>query len=173
MVVPWTGFPLRALLEEVQPTRAARYVRFVSIHDPELPGVASQPWYPWPYFEGLRLDEATNELSLLATGIYGHPLPPQHGAPLRLVVPWKYGFKSLKSLVRIELVAERPPTFWNRLQPREYGFYANVDPHTPHPRWSQASERRIDTGARVPTQVYNGYGAFVADLYPRGPSNPA
>ena len=123
-----------------------------------MPGIRSQPWYPCPTSRGLRLDEAMNELALVATGIYGRPLPPQHGAPIRMVLPWKYGFKSIKSIVRIELVAERPSTFWNQLQPREYGFHGNVDPHTPHPRWSQATERLIDTGARVPTEVYNGYG---------------
>ncbi|MAC26619.1 MAG: protein-methionine-sulfoxide reductase catalytic subunit MsrP [Sandaracinus sp.] len=174
MVVPWTGFSLRALLARVEPTSAARFVRFVSAEDPtQMPGLRTQPWYPWPYFEALRLDEAMHPLAMLATGVYGRPLPPQHGAPIRLVVPWKYGFKSAKSVARIELLRSRPETFWSRLEPREYGFYANVDPATPHPRWSQARERLIDTGSEVPTLVYNGYGEEVAGLYPRGPSRPA
>ncbi|MEM1418214.1 MAG: protein-methionine-sulfoxide reductase catalytic subunit MsrP [Myxococcota bacterium] len=166
MTVPWTGFPLSALLERVEPRSEARYVRFVTASRPaEMPGLRNADWYPWPYHEGLRLDEARNELTLLATGIYGHALPPQHGAPVRLVVPWKYGFKSIKSIVRIELTAEEPPTFWHTLQPREYGFLANVDPEVPHPRWSQATERTIDTGARLPTRRYNGYERYVAGLY--------
>ncbi|MEM9067359.1 MAG: protein-methionine-sulfoxide reductase catalytic subunit MsrP [Myxococcota bacterium] len=170
MVVPWTGLPLRALLDRVRPLGSAHYVRFVTVHDTRMPGIRNQPHYPWPYFEALRLDEAMNELTLLATGIYGRPLPPQHGAPVRLVVPWKYGFKSIKSIVRIEVLEERPSTFWSQLQPAEYGFVGNVDPATPHPRWSQAEERMIDTGARVPTQPYNGYGEWVASLYPGGAS---
>ncbi len=171
MVVPWTGFPLARLLEAVGVQSGARYVRMVTANDPEqMPGIRSQGWYPWPYHEGLRLDEAMNDLTLLATGIYGHELPPQHGAPIRLVVPWKYGFKNIKSIVKIELVAEEPPTFWHTLAASEYGFYGNVDPGTPHPRWSQASERRIDDGSRQPTLVYNGYEEQVASLYPGGPS---
>jgi len=166
MVVPWTGFPLRALLARVEPTSHARFVRFVTAEDEaQMPGIADQPWYPWPYREALRLDEANHELTLLATGIYGHPLPGQHGAPIRLVTPWKYGFKSIKSIVRIEVTREQPETFWNGLQPSEYGFYGNVDPAVPHPRWSQATERMIDTGARVPTEPYNGYGELVASMY--------
>lgn len=166
MVVPWSGFPLRALLQEAQPTSDARYVRFVSaVDEAQMPGVRAADWYPWPYHEGLRLDEAMNELTFIATGVYGHPLPPQHGAPLRLVVPWKYGFKSAKSLVRIELVRAEPPTFWHRMFPQEYGFTANVDPEVPHPRWSQATERMIDSGAEVPTRLFNGYGEWVSGLY--------
>jgi sulfoxide reductase catalytic subunit YedY len=164
--IPWTGFPLRRLLGSVQPLSSARFVRFVSYSDPKTqPGVASQPWYPWPYFEGLRMDEAMHELTLLATGVYGKVLPGQHGAPIRLLTPWKYGFKSAKAIVRIELVAERPPTFWNKLVPDEYDFLGNVDPATAHPRWSQATERLIDDGRRIPTLPYNGYGALVAGLY--------
>ena len=166
MTVPWTGFPFKALIDEVRPLSSARYVRLVTFLKPEqAPGQKSQPWYPWPYFEGLTLQEASNELALLATGIYGHPLPKQHGAPIRLVVPWKYGFKSIKSIVRIEFVEEQPSTFWNQLEPGEYDFQANVNPDVPHPRWSQATERLITTGDRVPTHLYNGYGEHVAHLY--------
>lgn len=158
MVVPWTGFPLAALLDRVEPNRDARFVRFVSFPPrDDAPGMARQSHYPWPYHEALRIDEARHDLAMLATGVYGRPLPNQHGAPLRLVVPWKYGFKSIKGVQKIELTAERPPTFWNRLQPREYSFLANIDPDAPHPRWSQAKERMIDTGAEVPTRKYNGY----------------
>ncbi len=171
MVVPWTGFPLHALLDQVQPHRDAHFVRFWSVDDASLPGVESQPWYPWPYFEALRMDEAMHDLTFLALGMYGRELPPQHGAPVRLVVPWKYGFKSIKSIARIEVVQQKPDTFWNRLEPREYGFYANVDPQRPHPRWSQAHHRMLGTGYRVPTEAYNGYGPLVADLYPNGPSH--
>ena len=173
MVVPWTGFPLRALLERVQPMRDANFVRFWSVDDETLPGVQSQPWYPWPYFEGLRMDEAMHELAFVALGMYGRELRRQHGAPVRLVVPWKYGFKSIKSIARIELVRQKPETFWNRLEPREYGFYANVDPDRAHPRWSQAHHRMIDTGVRIPTEPYNGYAEHVAHLYPRGASHRA
>ena len=166
MAVPWTGFPLKALIEKAGPLSAARYVRLVSFHRPALaPGQAMQDWYPWPYYEALRLDEAMHELTLLATGIYGHPLPMQHGAPIRLVTPWKYGFKSIKSIARIELVDRQPPSFWNDVAPAEYGLEANVDPAVPHPRWSQAMERLIDTGQLVPTAPFNGYGELVAGLY--------
>ena len=166
MTVPWTGFPMKALIDYVQPTSAAEYVRLVTFHRPEqAPGIKAQPWYPWPYFEGLTMAEATNELTLLATGIYGHALPKQHGAPIRLVAPWKYGFKSIKSIVKIEFTKRQPPTFWNQLAPKEYDFWANVNPDIPHPRWSQATERLIGTTDRVPTQLYNGYGEYVAHLY--------
>ena len=169
MAVPWNGFPLSALLDRVEPTSRARYVRFVSFLRPqEAPGQPSQPWYPWPYFEGLRMDEAMNELTFLAFGIYGRPLPNQHGAPMRLVVPWKYGYKSAKGIVRIELVESQPPTFWSRLQPTEYPFESNVNPSVPHPRWSQATERLLGTNERVPTQLYNGYAEQVASLYRSG-----
>lgn len=166
MTVPWTGFPLKALIDHVQPKSNAKFVRMITFNRPEqAPGIKSQSWYPWPYFEGLTMAEATNELTLLATGIYGHALPKQHGAPIRLVTPWKYGYKSIKSIVKIEFTRRKPPTFWNKLAPDEYDFYANVNPKVPHPRWSQASERLISTGERVPTRMYNGYGDFVADLY--------
>jgi sulfoxide reductase catalytic subunit YedY len=166
MVVPWTGFPLRALVEWAAPRPEARYVRFETFHRPsEALGQVLTFWYPWPYVEGLRIDEATSELALVATGIYGKPLPRQHGAPLRIVVPWKYGFKSAKSLVRIDFVAERPATFWNAVAPHEYGFEANVDPEVAHPRWSQATERLLGSDERQPTLKYNGYQKWVAALY--------
>jgi sulfoxide reductase catalytic subunit YedY len=131
----------------------------------QAPGQKKQPWYPWPYYEGLTMEEAMNELTLMVTGIYGHELPKQHGAPLRLATPWKYGFKSIKGIVKIEFTREQPKTFWNDLAPNEYGFAANVNPNVPHPRWSQATERVIDTGERIPTLMYNGYGEYVANLY--------
>lgn len=166
MTVPWTGFPFKALIDAAKPLSSARYVRLLTFLDPDqAPGQQPQSRLPWPYFEGLTLQEAANELTLLATGIYGHQLPVQHGAPIRLVVPWKYGFKSIKSIVSIEFVAEQPPTFWNELQSSEYDFRANVDPAVPHPRWSQATERLIGTDERVPTLPYNGYGEQVAHLY--------
>ncbi|MGK2858026.1 MAG: protein-methionine-sulfoxide reductase catalytic subunit MsrP [Thermoanaerobaculia bacterium] len=166
MAVPWSGVPLARLLERVEPSVDAKYVRFVSFNRPkEAPGIDSQPWYPWPYFEALRIDEAMNELAMLVTGVYGHALPKQHGAPVRLVVPWKYGYKSAKSIVRIELVAAQPTTFWSDLEPAEYDFLANVNPTVPHPRWSQASERLIGTLETRKTIEYNGYGQEVARLY--------
>jgi methionine sulfoxide reductase catalytic subunit len=166
MVVPWTGFPLRELLRRAQPRPEATHVRFVSVHRPEqMRGQRRETWYHWPYYEALRHDEAMNELALVVTGIYGHRLSPQHGAPVRLIVPWKYGYKSPKSIVRIELVAEQPGTFWNDLQPSEYSFLSNVDPTVPHPRWSQASERVVGSGERIETFPFNGYGEWVADLY--------
>jgi len=165
MVIPWLGFPLSKLLDEVQPTADAKYVRFETILDPEnMPGQKS-PWFNWPYVEGLRLDEAMNELTLLATGLYGKDLLPQNGAPIRLVTPWKYGFKSIKSIVKIDLVADMPTSLWMDSAPREYGFYANVNPDVPHPRWSQASERRIGELGRRPTLKFNGYEEQVAYLY--------
>jgi len=167
MQVPWTGFPLKALLDQVEPQASAKFVRFVSFSDPEhLPGVKETvAYYPWPYHEGLRLDEARNPLAFLVLGSYGHPLPMQHGAPLRLHCPWKYGYKSAKSIVRIELTAEAPPTFWHALQPAEYGFYSNVNPKKPHPRRSQEIEEDLGTGERRPTLLYNGYGEQVAGMY--------
>lgn len=166
MAVPWTGFPMKAFVELAKPTSQAKFVRLVSFDDPEqAPGQRARDAYPWPYYEGLTLAEATNELTLLVTGIYGHELPKQHGAPIRLVVPWKYGFKSIKSIVLVEFRSEQPPTFWNTAVPHEYDFAANVDPAKPHPRWSQATERIIDTGKRVPTLPFNGYGEWVAGLY--------
>ncbi len=165
MAVPWTGIPMRAFLDLVEPLSGARYVRFVSFYRPEEAIGQRDASYPWPYYEGLTIEEARNELTLLATGIYGKPLPPQHGAPIRLVVPWKYGYKSIKSIVKIEFVARQPRTFWNDLQPHEYDFLSNVDPRVPHPRWSQAEERMLGTGEIRPTLLYNGYGAWVAHLY--------
>ena len=167
VVVPWIGFPFRKLLEKVAPTSGARYVRMVSFDRPEqAPGQREQTWYEWPYYEALRLDEAMNEVAFLATGMYGHPLQKQNGAPIRLAVPWKYGYKSIKSIRRIELTRERPPTFWNDLQPDEYGWLSNVDPTVDHPRWSQATEEIVGTDREVPTLPYNGYGEWVSDLYP-------
>lgn len=165
MVIPWTGFPLAALLKEVEPTSDARYVLLETIYDPEqMPGQNSS-WYQWPYVEGLRLDEAMHDLTILATGLYGKPLLPQSGAPVRLVVPWKYGFKNIKSIVKIDLVAEQPTSLWMATTPHEYGFYANVNPEVPHPRWSQATERRIGELSRRPTLLFNGYEEEVAALY--------
>ena len=167
MVVPWIGFPMKTLLEKVQPTAEAQYVRMLTFLDADMAPQQRNPSLPWPYFEGLTLAEAMNDLTLLTVGIYGHILPPQHGAPIRLIVPWKYGFKSIKSIVSIELTDKKPRTFWNTLAPREYGFEANVNPNVPHPRWSQARERMIGTGERLPTLIYNGYGDAVAHLYER------
>ena len=165
MVIPWTGFPLSRLLAEVEPQPEARYVRFETVYRPEeMPGQRDR-FYPWPYVEGLRLDEAMHDLTILATGMYGRELTPQNGAPVRLVVPWKYGFKSIKSIVKIDLVAEQPTSLWMALAPNEYGFYANVNPEVAHPRWSQASERRIGELERRPTLPFNGYAEQVAGLY--------
>ena len=165
MVIPWQGFPLAALLEDVKPTAEAKYIRFESIYDPkELPGQKNL-YYPWPYVEGLRLDEATNDLTILATGLYGKDLLPQNGAPVRLVVPWKYGFKSIKSITKIDLVSEMPVSLWMDSAPNEYGFYANVNPSVDHPRWSQATERRIGEFSRRPTLMFNGYEKEVTALY--------
>jgi sulfoxide reductase catalytic subunit YedY len=166
MVIPWLGFPLAKLLREVQPKAEAKYVRFESLLDPaQYPNQGPLSLYPWPYTEGLRLDEAMHDLTLMVTGLYGKPLPNSNGAPLRLAVPWKYGFKSIKAIVKIELVAEQPKTLWSTLAPHEYGFYSNVNPQRPHPRWSQATERRIGEPGRRPTLMFNGYEKQVADLY--------
>ena len=166
MVIPWTGFPLANLLKEVEPTSDAKYVRFETVYRPEeMPGQGNSFFYPWPYQEGLRLDEAMNDLALLATGLYGQSLPNPNGAPIRLVVPWKYGFKSIKSIVKIELTDQQPETLWNTVGPNEYGFYSNVNPERSHPRWSQASERRIGELSRRPTLMFNGYAEQVANLY--------
>ena len=165
MVIPWLGFPLGALLEDVEPQASAKFVRFQGVYDPEnMPGQKGH-YLDFPYVEGLRLDEAMNDLVILATGLYGKALPIQDGAPIRLVVPWKYGFKSIKSIVRIDLVADMPVTSWSKYAPFEYGFYANVNPDVPHPRWSQSTERRIGEFARRPTLLFNGYGDQVAYLY--------
>lgn len=166
MIVPWTGFPLSKLIEKVSPKSEAKFVKFVTFHRPDqAPGFNESPEYPWPYTEGLRMDEAMNPLTLVTTGLYGKPLPKQNGAPIRIVVPWKYGYKSIKSIVKIEFVARQPKTLWETLAPNEYPFESNVNPRVPHPRWSQATERLIDTGNRVNTQLYNGYGEYVAKLY--------
>ncbi len=165
MVIPWMGFPLAKLLAEAEPTSDAKFVRFEAVYRPqEMPGQGS-PFYEWPYQEGLRLDEAMHDLTLLATGLYGELLPNQSGAPLRLVVPWKYGFKSIKGIVKIELTDTQPNTLWSTASPREYGFYSNVNPNVSHPRWSQASERRIGELARRPTLMFNGYEKEAAYLY--------
>jgi len=165
MVIPWLGFPLRDLLDAVEPTSHGRYVEFTTLYDPaQMPG-QRRGVLPWPYVEGLRLDEARHPLTLLATGLYGRNLPNQNGAPIRLVVPWKYGFKSIKSIVRIRLVRSQPPTTWNLMAPNEYGFFANVNPNVDHPRWSQARERRLGELRRRRTLMFNGYGEQVASLY--------
>jgi sulfoxide reductase catalytic subunit YedY len=172
MVVPWVGFPMRRILEAVEPTGDAKYVRFTSFYDPDItkgPGLRSS-FLPWPYTEGLRIEEMANDLAFFAVGAYGQTLPKQHGAPIRMVVPWKYGFKGAKSVVRIEFVAEQPATFWNTINGYEYKFESNVEPDVPHPRWSQATERLVGPGSEFsweqqPTLPYNGYGDYVADLY--------
>lgn len=165
MVIPWTGFPLASLLNMVEPTSGAKYVRFETVYRPEEMKGQGSPFYPWPYQEGLRIDEAMNNLAILATGMYGETILPQNGAPIRLVVPWKYGFKSIKSIVKIELVSEQPNTLWNSVATNEYGFFANVNPTVDHPRWSQASERRIGELNRRASLLFNGYGEQVAGLY--------
>lgn len=165
MVIPWLGFPLANILREVEPTGAARFVAFQTLYDPRTMLSSAQAGIRFPYVEGLRLDEAMHPLTILASGLYGRTLLPQNGAPLRLVVPWKYGFKSIKSIVRITLTAEQPPMTWNIAAPREYGFYSNVNPEVSHPRWSQATERRIGEWTRRPTLLFNGYGDEVASLY--------
>ncbi len=165
MVIPWLGFPLRDLIIRLEPTSRAKHVAFETLFDPgQMPGEA-QPNLKWPYVEGLRIDEAMHPLTLLATGIYGHALPNQCGAPIRLVVPWKYGFKGIKSIVKIRFTEKQPLTTWSETAPREYGFHANVNPDVPHPRWSQATERRIGELKRRPTLLFNGYGEQVASLY--------
>jgi sulfoxide reductase catalytic subunit YedY len=165
MAVPWTGFPLSKLVALAKPTSGAKYIRFETFMDKAMAPGQRAFFYPWPYTEGLTLAEAGNDLAFMVTGIYGKPLPNQFGAPIRLAVPWKYGFKSVKSIVKLSFVAERPKTFWEGLQASEYGFWANVNPEVSHPRWSQASERVLGSGDRIPTQLFNGYGEFVAGLY--------
>ncbi len=165
MVIPWVGFPLADLIKSVNPTSRAKYVAFETLHDPEQMPAQKTSLLPWPYVEGLSIAEAMNPLTLLAVGLYGRELPNQNGAPLRLVVPWKYGFKSIKSIVRITLTERQPPTTWSRLNPREYGFYANVNPAVDHPRWSQKKERRIGEWTKRETLPFNGYGEQVAHLY--------
>ncbi len=166
MAVPWTGFPFSELVKRAEPKPEAKFVRFVTVNRPkEMPGMKMAPWYPWPYYEGLRMDEALNPLALMVTGLYGKPLPKQNGAPIRMIVPWKYGYKSIKSVVTVEFVAKRPKTFWNDVASSEYGFYSNVNPKKPHPRWSQAVEKVIPNMDRRPTLLYNGYEKWVAEMY--------
>jgi sulfoxide reductase catalytic subunit YedY len=165
MVIPWVGFPLKALLDQVEPTSQARYVAFETLYDPKRMPNQRTGVLGWPYVEGLRLDEAMHPLTILASGLYGESLPPQDGAPLRLVVPWKYGFKGIKSIVKIKLLEGQPPTTWNREGPDEYGFYSNVNPQVNHPRWSQARERRIGEFGMRETLIFNGYADQVGHLY--------
>ena len=165
MAVPWTGFPLRQLVDLARPASGAKYVVMKTFLDKAVAPGQKQFWYPWPYTEGLTLEEARNDLAFMVTGVYGKTLPNQHGAPLRLAVPWKYGFKSVKSINQITFSADRPKTFWEGLQASEYGFWANVNPQVAHPRWSQAEERVLGTNDRVPTLLFNGYEAEVGGLY--------
>ncbi len=166
MVVPWTGYPLAKLLQKFKPLSSANYVRFVSFDRPdEAIGQRIQPQLPWPFFEALRLDEAMNELAFVVTGVYGEPLPKQHGAPWRLAIPWKYGYKSPKSIVRIEFTREQPPTFWTTITPNEYGFYSNVNPFVSHPRWAQNKDLPLGTTLQLDTMIFNGYESYVSDLY--------
>ncbi|AUG53954.1 protein-methionine-sulfoxide reductase catalytic subunit MsrP [Thalassospira marina] len=165
MTVPWTGFPLKALVDFAKPMSGAKYIEMeTASQEDTMPGL-KQFWYPWPYVEGLTMAEATNELTMIATGLYGEPIPKQNGAPLRLVTPWKYGFKNIKSIVRFTFTDKRPVGYWERIADNEYGFWANVNPKVPHPRWSQAQERLLSNGEEVPTQLYNGYADYVADIY--------
>jgi sulfoxide reductase catalytic subunit YedY len=165
MTVPWTGFPLKALVDFARPLTSAQYLVMTTFEDSEIAPGQRQFWYPWPYVEGLTMAEATNDLAFIATGIYGKPMPKQNGAPLRLAVPWKYGFKSVKSIVRFTFTDQRPVSFWEEIAGNEYGFWANVNPEVPHPRWSQAEERLLGSDEKVPTRLFNGYGAFVAGIY--------
>jgi methionine sulfoxide reductase catalytic subunit len=166
MAVPWTGFPLAKLVELAKPTSAAKYVRMETFNDRAMAvGQRGNSFYPWPYVEGVTMAEATNDLAFMVTGAYGKPVSKSQGAPLRLALPWKYGFKSIKSIVRVNFTDQRPKTFWEALQASEYGFWANVNPEVPHPRWSQATEEVIGTRERRPTLLFNGYGEFVADIY--------
>jgi sulfoxide reductase catalytic subunit YedY len=166
MVIPWNGVQLRDVVDRLEPLASARFVEFTTLHDPaQMPGQRNAMILPWPYVEGLRLDEARHPLSLLVTGMYGRPLPNQNGAPLRLIVPWKYGFKGGKAIVKIRFTETQPATTWNDVLPGEYGFYANVNPEVDHPRWSQARERRIGEFFKKPTLMFNGYADQVASLY--------
>jgi methionine sulfoxide reductase catalytic subunit len=162
---PWTGFPLRALVALAEPLGSAKYVQFTSFENPDVADGQKESWYPWPYLEGVTMAEAANDLAFMVIGAYGKPLPKQNGAPLRLALPWKYGFKSAKGLVRFTITDKQPVNFWQALQASEYGFWANVNPDVPHPRWSQATERELTTGDRVPTLLFNGYAEYVADIY--------
>ena len=165
IAVPWSGFPMKALVDFARPQSGAKYVAMRTFLDKKVAPGQRQFWYPWPYLEGMTIAEATNELAFMVTGAYGKPVAKQNGAPLRLAVPWKYGFKSIKSIVRFTFTDKRPKSFWEDIQAKEYGFWANVNPKVSHPRWSQATEKVLGTGERVPTLLYNGYGEFVAHLY--------
>lgn len=171
MAVPWIGFTLGDLLKQIKPKTQAKYVVFQTVvQNDAMPVIEQLPWYPWPYQEAITIEEAMNDLTFMVTGIYGNDLPKQFGAPIRLILPWKYGFKSVKSIVSMKLTDTAPKTFWNEINASEYGFWANVNPKVHHPRWSQASERDIETGNRRPTKIYNGYEKYVANLYPEKPS---
>ena len=165
MTVPWSGFSLNKILSLVEPSSDAKFIKFETFYEPDIAPGQKQKWYPWPYQEGITIDEAKNDLSFIATGIYGKKLPNQNGAPLRLVIPWKYGFKSIKSIVKISFVSSRPKGLWEKIAPAEYGFWANVNPQISHPRWSQSTEQQLGIEGRVPTVIYNGYGPQVASLY--------
>ena len=165
MVVPWSGFPMQALVDYAKPLSGAKYVRMETFHNPEVATGQRQVWYPWPYVEGVSMAEALNELTFMVTGVYGKPLAKQFGAPLRLALPWKYGFKSIKSLVKFTFTDKRPVSFWEEILPQEYGFWANVNPKVRHRRWSQAEEQLLGTNERIPTLPWNGYGDFVAHMY--------
>ena len=165
MTVPWSGFSLNKILSLVEPSSSAKFIKFETFYEPDIAPGQKQKWYPWPYQEGITIDEAKNDLSFIATGIYGKKLPNQNGAPLRLVIPWKYGFKSIKSIVKISFVSSRPKGLWEKIAPAEYGFWANVNPQISHPRWSQSTEQQLGIEGRIPTVIYNGYGPQVASLY--------
>lgn len=166
MTVPWSGFPLKALLDIAKPLGSAKYVRFETFYDPRMAPGQRAPFYPWPYVEGVTMAEAANDLAFMVTGAYGKPVAKPFGAPIRLALPWKYGFKHIKSIRRVSFTDQRPKSLWEALQPSEYGFWANVNPAVPHPRWSQADEEVLGTsGKRIPTLIFNGYGEYVADLY--------
>ena len=165
MIVPWSGFPMRSLVELCKPVGDPKFVVMQTLSDTKVMTGQKDPLYPWPYTEGLAMDEATHDLTFIATGLYGKPIPRQNGAPLRLVAPWKYGFKNVKAIVSLEFTDKRPVSFWEKILPNEYGFWANVNPAVPHPRWSQATEKPLGSSERIPTQIYNGYGEFVAGLY--------
>ncbi len=166
MAVPWTGFPMSALIKKLDPKPEAKYIRFETVmRKDEMPGIEMASWYPWPYFEALRMDEAMNPMAMFVTGIYGKPLPTQNGAPFRVIVPWKYGYKNPKSIVEIEFLAKQPETFWHKTAASEYGFFSNVNPTKPHPRWSQAHEKLIPKMEVRPTQMYNGYEKWVGSMY--------
>jgi sulfoxide reductase catalytic subunit YedY len=165
MIVPWSGFPVRSLVELCRPLGSAKFVVMKTLSRPSVMREQRDLLYPWPYTEGLAMDEAMNDLAFIATGLYGKPIHKQNGAPLRLVAPWKYGFKNVKSIVSVDFTDKKPSTFWEKLQPSEYGFWANVNPQVAHPRWSQATEKPLGSEQRIPTLLYNGYGEFVAGLY--------